>query len=330
MNLLTVSGSPHVYGDKNVKKIMWDVIIAMVPAMLVSFYYFGLSSIVLMLTAIFTAVVSEFLIAKYVLKTTPTIWDGSAIITAVLLAFNVPTSLPWWQMVIGTVFAISIAKMAFGGLGKNPFNPALAGRVFMLISFPVDMTTWPIPGLPFNTLNFAVDGLTGPTSLGIVKEGLMKGETIGQLSGNLPDYMQMFSGQMGGSLGEVSAAALLIGGLYMLIRRVITWHIPVSFLLSVFAFAGILYLVDPTQFIDPVFHILAGGVMLGAFFMATDMVTSPMSVKGQLLFGFGCGVLTILIRVWGAYPEGVSFAILLMNAFTPLINKAFKPKSFGR
>lgn len=330
MNLLTVSGSPHVYGDKNVKKIMWDVIIAMIPAMLVSFYYFGLSSIVLMLTAIFTAVVSEFLIAKYVLKTTPTIWDGSAIITAVLLAFNVPTSLPWWQMVIGTVFAISIAKMAFGGLGKNPFNPALAGRVFMLISFPVDMTTWPIPGLPFNTLNFAVDGLTGPTSLGIVKEGLMKGETIGQLSGNLPDYMQMFTGQMGGSLGEVSAAALLIGGLYMLIRRVITWHIPVSFLFSVFAFAGILYLVDPTQFIDPVFHILAGGVMLGAFFMATDMVTSPMSVKGQLLFGFGCGVLTILIRVWGAYPEGVSFAILLMNAFTPLINKAFKPKSFGR
>lgn len=330
MNLLTVSGSPHVYGDKNVKKIMWDVIIAMIPALLVSFWYFGLSSIVLTFTAIISAVIFEFLIAKYILKTTPTVMDGSAIITGMLLAFNVPTSLPWWQMMIGTLFAISVAKMAFGGLGKNPFNPALAGRVFLLISFPVDMTTWPLPRLPFNTMNFAVDGLTGPTSLGIVKEGLMKGETIDQLSNNLPSYMDMFSGQINGSLGEVSAAAILIGGIYMLLRRVITWHIPVSFLLSVFAFAGILYLVDPTQYIDPVFHILAGGVMLGAIFMATDMVTSPMSVKGQLLFGFGCGVLTILIRIWGAYPEGVSFAILLMNAFTPLINKAFKPKTFGR
>jgi len=330
MDLLTISGSPHIHGNQNVKKIMWQVVFAMVPAMLVSFWYFGLSSIILTLVAIIGAVSVEYLIAKFLLKTTPTIGDGSAVITAILLAFNVPSSLPWWEMLIGIAFAIGIAKMTYGGLGKNPFNPALAGRVFMLISFPVDMTTWPKPLLPFNTMDFSVDGLTGPTSLGIVKEGLAKGDTMEQVTSQLPDYMQMFMGQIGGSIGEVSAAALLLGGLYLIVRRVITWHIPVSFLLTAFAFAGILYLVDPTQYIDPVFHLLAGGLMLGAFFMATDMVTSPMSVKGQLLFGVGCGVLTILIRVWGAYPEGVSFAILIMNAFTPLINKGFKPKSFGR
>ncbi len=330
MNLLTVSGSPHIHGNQNVNKIMWQVVLAMVPAALVSFWYFGLSSIVLTLVAIVGAITVEYLIAKFVLKTAPTIHDGSAVITAVLLAFNVPSSLPWWQMLIGITFAIAIAKMTYGGLGKNPFNPALAGRVFLLISFPVDMTTWPKPGLPFNTMNFAVDGLTGPTSLGIVKEGLAKGDSMAQVTSQLPDYTQMFMGQIGGSLGEVSAIALILGGLFLLVRKVITWHIPVSFLLSAFAFAGILYLVDPTQYIDPVFHLLAGGMMLGAFFMATDMVTSPMSVKGQILFGVGCGVLTILIRVWGAYPEGVSFAILIMNAFTPLINKGFKPKSFGR
>jgi electron transport complex protein RnfD len=330
MGLLTVSGSPHIHGNQNVNKIMWQVVLAMVPAALVSFWYFGLSSIILMLVAIVGAVTVEYLIAKFLLKITPTINDGSAVITAILLAFNVPSSLPWWQMLIGVTFAIAIAKMTFGGLGKNPFNPALAGRVFMLISFPVDMTTWPKPGLPFDTMNFSIDGLTGPTTLGIVKEGLAKGDTMAQVTSQLPDYTQMFMGQIGGSLGEVSAIALILGGLYLLIRKVITWHIPVSFLLSAFVFAGILYLVDPTQYIDPVFHLLAGGMMLGAFFMATDMVTSPMSVKGQLFFGLGCGVLTILIRVWGAYPEGVSFAILIMNAFTPLINKGFKPKSFGR
>ncbi len=330
MNLLTVSGSPHVHGNQNVNKIMWSVVLAMVPAMLVSFWYFGLSAIILTLVAVAGAIVCEYAIAKFILKTTPSIADGSAVITAVLLAFNVPSSLPWWQMLIGIVFAIGVAKMSYGGLGKNPFNPALAGRVFMLISFPVDMTTWPKPGLGFGTMDFAVDGLTGPTSLGIIKEGLMKGETVQQASQGLPDYMDMFMGQIGGSLGEVSAAAILIGGLFLLVRRIITWHIPVSFLASVFLFSGIMYLVDPTQYIDPVFHLLAGGVMLGAFFMATDMVTSPMSIKGQILFGVGCGVLTILIRIWGAYPEGVSFAILIMNAFTPLINKGFKPKAFGR
>ncbi len=331
MNLLTVSGSPHIHGNQNVNKIMWQVVLAMIPAMLVSFWYFGLSSIVLTFVAIIGAICVEYLISKFILKVPPTIHDGSAVITAILLAFNVPSSLPWWQMLIGVTFAIGIAKMTYGGLGKNPFNPALAGRVFMLISFPVDMTTWPKPGLPFNTMDFAVDGLTGPTALGILKEGLAKdGATVQTISSQLPDYNQMFMGQIGGSLGEVSAAALILGGLFLLSRKVITWHIPVSYLLSAFAFAGILYLVDPTQYIDPVFHLLAGGMMLGAFFMATDMVTSPMSVKGQILFGVGCGVLTILIRVWGAYPEGVSFAILIMNAFTPLINKGFKPKSFGR
>lgn len=328
MNLLTVSGSPHIHGNQNVKKIMWQVVLALMPAMLVSFWYFGLSAILLTAISVTGAVVVEYLIAKFLLKTTPTVGDGSAVITGLLLAFNVPSSLPWWQMLVGVTFAIGVAKMAYGGLGKNPFNPAIAGRIFMLVSFPVDMTTWPKPGLPFDTLNFSVDGLTGPTVLGVLKEGA--GENISKIYTQLPDYLSMFLGERGGSLGEVFIGAIILGGLYLLIRRIITWHIPVSFILSAFVFAAILHYVDNTQYIAPMFHLLAGGLMLGAFFMATDMVTSPMSKTGQIVFGVGCGLLTILIRVWGAYPEGVSFAILIMNAFTPLINKMFKPKSFGR
>jgi len=326
MNLLTVSGSPHVYSDMSVRKIMWGVVISLIPAMLVSFWYFGLGAIVLTLTAVVFCVLFEFLIQKYVLKETPTITDGSAVITGVLLAFNVPSSLPVWQMIIGCLVAIGIAKMSYGGLGKNPFNPALVGRVFLLISFPVDMTSWP---LPISNRMVLTDAVTGPTTLGVLKEGLANGETVSQLSSKLPDYMQMFMGNIGGSLGEVSAIALIIGGLYMIVRKIISWHIPVSYILSVFAFTGILYLINPEQYIDPVFHLLAGGLMLGAIYMATDMVTSPMTHGGMLVFGLGCGILTVLIRIFGAYPEGVSFAILIMNACVPLINRGFKPKRFG-
>jgi electron transport complex protein RnfD len=222
--------------------------------------------------------------------------------------------------------AIGVAKMSFGGLGRNPFNPALVGRVFMLISFPVDMTLWP---LPIQNRFILTDAITGPTSLGIVKEGVKNGETLTQLASQVPDYTSMFMGGIGGSLGEVSAAALIIGGIYMLYKKIITWHIPVSYLLTVFIFTGSLWLINPEQYIDPVFHLLAGGLMLGAIYMATDMATSPMTSKGMLVYGLGCGVLTVLIRVWGAYPEGVSFAILIMNAVTPLINKGFKPARFG-
>lgn len=326
MNLLTVSGSPHVYTDSSVRRIMWGVVISLIPAMLVSFWYFGLGAIVITLTAVVFCVLFEFLIQKYILKEHPTIMDGSAVITGVLLAFNVPSSLPVWQMIIGCLVAIGIAKMSYGGLGKNPFNPALVGRVFLLISFPVDMTSWP---LPIANRLVLTDAITGPTTLGIVKEGIANGETVSQLYSKLPDYTQMFMGNIGGSLGEVSAIALIIGGMYMLYKKIITWHIPVSYLLSVFIFTGALYLINPEIYIDPLFHLLAGGLMLGAIYMATDMVTSPMTYKGMLIFGLGCGILTVLIRIFGAYPEGVSFAILIMNACVPLINRGFKPKRFG-
>jgi electron transport complex protein RnfD len=305
---------------------MWGVVISLLPAMLVSFWYFGVGAISLTLTAVVFCVLFEFLIQKYILKEQITITDGSAIITGILLAFNVPSSLPFWQIIIGCLVAIGIAKMSYGGLGKNPFNPALVGRVFLLISFPVDMTSWPEP---ITNRLVLTDAVTGPTSLGIMKEGLANGETISQLSAKLPDYTQMFFGNAGGSLGEVSAIAIIIGGFYMLLRKIITWHIPVSYILSVFAFTGILYLINPEKYIDPLFHLLAGGLMLGAIYMATDMVTSPMTSKGMLVFGLGCGILTVLIRVFGAYPEGVSFAILIMNACVPLINRSFKPKRFG-
>lgn len=325
MSLLTVSGSPHVHGDQSLKKIMWGVVIAMLPAMLVSFWYFGLPAIIITLTAVISCLVFEYLIQKFLLKQNPTITDGTAVITGMLLAFNVPSSLPLWQMVIGALVAIGIAKMSYGGLGKNPFNPALVGRVFLLISFPVDMTLWPLPK-PVWTM---VDAVTGPTSLGVLKEGVAKGDTVSQLASQLPSLQDLFIGGVGGSLGEVSAAALILGGLYMIFRKIITWHIPVSFIATVAIFTGIMWQVNPEQYINPMFHLLAGGLMLGAIFMATDMVTSPMTYKGMIVYGIGCGVLTVLIRLWGSYPEGVSFAILIMNAVTPLINKGFKPKRFG-
>jgi electron transport complex protein RnfD len=326
MNLITISGSPHIHGDQTVKKIMWGVVFAMLPALLVSIWYFGIGAITTTAVAVVTCIIAEYFMTRYLLHEKPSISDGSAIITGMLLAFNVPSSLPWWQTMLGGIFAIGVAKIAFGGLGKNLFNPALVGRIFLLVSFPVNMTTWPVP---LSNRWVLVDALTGPTPLGQLKEGLANGETLATLKVHLPAYQDMFMGQIGGSLGEVSAIAILLGGIYMLYRGIISWHIPIAYLTTVAAFTGILYMIDPTHFIDPVFHLLAGGLMLGAFFMATDMVTSPMTYKGMLVFGVGCGVLTVCIRNWGAYPEGVSFAILIMNAFVPLINKGFKPKRFG-
>ncbi len=325
-NLLTVSGSPHLHGDQSVKKIMWGVVIALIPTTLVSFWYFGLGAIILTAVAIVSCLVVEYLVQKFILKQEATISDGSAIITGLLLALNVPSNLPIWMMVVGAIVAIGVGKMTYGGLGKNPFNPALVGRVFLLISFPVDMTSWPLPSINKTVL---FDAVTGPTSLGIVKEGLSKGDSVGKLMTEVPSYVDMLIGNMGGSLGEVSAIAIILGGFFMLFRKIITWHIPVSFIGTVFIFTGILYLINPAKYVDPVFHILAGGLLLGAIFMATDMVTSPMTKPGMLIFGLGCGLLTVLIRVWGSYPEGVSFAILIMNAIVPLINKGFKPKKFG-
>lgn len=326
--LLQVSGSPHVHGDDSVKKIMWSVVIALLPALAVSVYYFGLPVLILTLVSIATCMLTEYLIQRFMLKGNVSITDGSAVITGLLLAFNVPSNLPVWILMIGAFVAIAIAKMPFGGLGKNPFNPALVGRVFLLISFPVQMTTWPKP-TPVWSFG-AADVITGPTPLGILKEGVKNGQTVNDLVSEMPSYVDMLLGQMGGSFGEVSAIAILIGAIFLLIRKVITWEIPVSFLLTAFLFAGIFYLVDPTTYVNPCFHLVTGGMMLGACFMATDMVTSPTSRGGMLVFGAGCGLLTIIIRLFGAYPEGVSFSILIMNALVPLINKGFKPKTYAK
>lgn len=318
--LLNVSGSPHVHSGESVKKIMWSVVLALVPAFLVSVFYFGLPVIILTLVSVGCCVLFEYLIQRFIMKVEPTVSDGSAVVTGMLLAFNVPANLPIWMLVVGAIVAIGIAKMPFGGLGHNPFNPALVARVFMLIAFPVAMTTWPVAEPIWG---FA-DAVTGPTPLGLLKEGA----TVDM--SQMPTYTNMLVGQMGGSFGEVSAIALLIGAAFLMWKRVISWHIPVSFLLAVFVFAGIFWLIDPTHYANPFFHLLTGGLILGAFFMATDMVTSPVSTRGMLVFGCGCGLLTIIIRLFGAYPEGVSFSILIMNSLVPLINKGFKPKTYAK
>ncbi|MDR2972201.1 MAG: RnfABCDGE type electron transport complex subunit D [Bacteroidales bacterium] len=325
-NQLFVSGSPHIHSSESVKKIMWAVVVALLPALLISVYFFGLPAILVTVVSILSCLLFEYLIQKFLIKGKNTFGDGSAVITGLLLAFNLPSNLPLYWVVLGALVAIGIGKMAFGGLGRNPFNPALVGRVFLLISRPVEMTTWPTPKPIWS---FGVDAVTGPTPLGILKEGVMNEKPVEQLMEQMPNYVQMLLGQMGGSFGEISFIALLVGASFLLFRKVITWHIPISFILSAFLLSGSLYLYDPTCYANPFFHIIVGGLMLGACFMATDMVTSPTSPWGMIVFGTGCGILTIVIRTFGAYPEGVSFAILLMNAFTPLINKAFKPKRFG-
>jgi Na+-translocating ferredoxin:NAD+ oxidoreductase subunit D len=325
-NLFTISNAPHIHAKDSTRSLMTDVIIAMMPALAASVYYFGTGAVIVTLVSVLSCVLFEFLIQKYILKGPATITNGSAIVTGLLLAFNLPSNIPLYIIVIGALVAIGIAKMTFGGLGNNPFNPALVGRVFLLISFPVKMTSWPVPN-GFHT-GYA-DAVTGATPLALVKEGIKNGESLSGLMDKVPTHMQMFYGHMGGSMGEVAAIALLLGLVYMLILKTITWHIPVSVLGSVAVFTGILWLIDPSKNADPLFHLLTGGVMLGAIFMATDYVTSPMTHKGMILYGILIGVITVIIRVYGSYPEGVSFAILIMNAFVPLINMNTKPKRFG-
>jgi Na+-translocating ferredoxin:NAD+ oxidoreductase subunit D len=326
INLLTVSYSPHQSGSESVQKIMFRVLIAMIPAFAVSLMFFGLGALVVTGIAVVSCLLFEYLITRFLFKTESTLWDGSAAVTGVLLAFNVPSNLPVWMIIVGSLVAIGVAKMSFGGLGKNPFNPALVGRVFLLISFPVQMTSWP---KAIESRFAYLDATTGATPLAILKEGVKNGQPVSELLQGIPEYSQMFIGNMGGSLGEISALALLLGGLYLLIKKVITWQIPVSILTTVALFTGILWMINPVKNADPMFHLLTGGIILGALFMATDMVTCPMTPWGQIVFGVGIGLITCLIRVFGAYPEGVSFAILIMNAFVPLIDKYIKPKRFG-
>jgi len=326
-NKLVVSQSPHIQSKDNIQKIMLTVIIALLPATLFSFYLFGIKAFMIVVIAVGSAVLFEWLTVKYVFKNNSTVWDLSAIVTGLLLALNVPSNLPIWMLLVGTFVAIVVVKLTFGGLGQNIFNPAIAARIFLLISFPVQMTSWP---LPFQKSMSMFDAVTGPTSLGIMKEGLKNGETVSQIMDKIPSHLQMLYGIMGGSLGEVSALLIILGGIYLMIRKVITWHIPVSILSTVTLFSTLMWTINPNKYPDPLFELLTGGLMIGAFFMATDYSTSPMSKSGQIIFGIAIGLLTLIIRYWGAYPEGISFAILIMNAFVPLINKSFKPNIFGK
>lgn len=327
MSKLIVSLSPHAHGKDSVERNMYGVIIALVPALLVSFLYFGIGSAVVCASSVAACVFFEWAITKYMLKRQPTITDGSAILTGLLLGFNLPSNLPVWIVIIGALVAIGVGKMTFGGLGCNPFNPALVGRCFLLASFPAQMTSWPVAG---QLLSY-VDANTEATPLSIMKVAIKTGDA--SVLEQLPSSLSLLLGNPGlnngaGTIGEVCALALLIGFVYMLCRKIITWHIPVSILATVFVFSGLLHLSNPI-YANPVATLLSGGLMLGAIFMATDYVTSPMTHKGQLIYGVAIGFLTVVIRNWGAYPEGMSFAILIMNALTPLINTYVKPKRFG-
>ena len=328
MKKLIVSPAPHLHGNESTKSLMRDVIIALVPSLLVSVYFFGFSAIKLALVGVATAVAVEFVIQRYIVKSKITVNDYSAALTGLLLSLNLPPNSPWWIMFIGSVVAIGIAKMTFGGVGQNLFNPALVGRVFLLVSFPVIMTDYSIPTSWFRE---GIDAGSGATALSIVKEGLAKGLAMDQIfSENNFSYAQMLFSKIGGSVGEVSALALILGFVYLLIRRVIRPHIPVAIIGTVLLFSAIFWLINPQMYADPLFNVLTGGILIGSIFMATDYVTSPMSKKGMVLYGVGIGIITMLIRYWGAYPEGISFAILIMNATVPLINMYFKPKKFGK
>ena len=327
MNKLLVSPSPHIHSKTSTRSLMLDVVIALLPSVLVTVLFYGWSAVAILASSVVFCVLLEYLITRYLLKKPSTIGDMSAVVTGIILALNLPPTAPWWVAMIGAIVAIGVTKMTFGGLGQNVFNPAITGRVFLLISFPAIMTTW---GGAKGFIGGA-DAVSGATPLGIVKEGLMQGQTLQQIF-DLHDfsYAQMLFVNMGGSAGEISAIAIIIGFIYLLARKVIRPYITLSILVTVAVFSGIFWLIDPAQYTDPLFNLLTGGVLLGSVFMATDYVTSPMSDKGGIIFGIGIGIITMLIRYFGSYPEGMSFAILIMNSTVPLINKFCKQKKFGR
>ncbi|MBQ8837897.1 MAG: RnfABCDGE type electron transport complex subunit D [Bacteroidales bacterium] len=321
MDKLLVSPSPHLHTRTSTKSLMRDVVIALIPAVLVSVLFYGWSELLVLGVSVASCVLLEYLITRYLLKKSCSIGDFSAVVTGILLALNLPSTTPWWIVFIGAVVAIGVAKMTFGGLGQNLFNPALVGRVFLLISFPAQMTNWTRPsGFICNAL---ADGYTGATPLGMAKEG-----GVAAVEGL--DYMDMLFFNIGGSAGELSAIAIMLGFIYLLARRVIRPYITLSILATVAVFSGIFWAVNPAEYTDPLFNLLTGGLLLGSVFMATDYVTSPMSNLGGVIFGVGIGIITMLIRYFGAYPEGVSFAILIMNSVVPLINRWCHTKKYGR
>ena len=326
MDRLLVSPSPHIHSKTSTKSLMRDVVIALLPAVIVSIVFYGWKELLVISVSVLSCVLLESLITRYMLRKPDTICDWSAAVTGVLLALNLPPTTPWWVVLIGAAVAIGVAKMTFGGLGQNVFNPALVGRVFLLISFPTYMTHWEIPqGL------FGLDAVTGATPLGVIKEGQMQGGDVsGIMAENGYSYSQMLLANIGGSAGEASAIALLVGFVYLLVRKVIKPWITLSVLGTVAVVSLIFSLIDPAQYTGPLFNLLSGGMILGACFMATDYVTSPMSTKGGIVFGVGIGFITLMIRYFGAYPEGMSFAILIMNSTVPLLNRWFHQKKYGR
>ena len=326
MNRLLVSPAPHIHAAVSTKSLMRDVVIALLPAVIVSVVFYGLGEIVVLGTSVVSCILVEYLITKFLLKKPSTVCDYSAVATGVLLALNLPYTTPWWVVFIGALFAVGVVKMTFGGLGQNIFNPAIAGRVFLLVSFPAYMTNWQMPGGLFG-----VDAVSGATPLGLINEGIMNGQTVPEImSANGLSYSQMLFANIGGSVGEISALALLAGFVYLLVRKVIRPHITLSIWATVALVSLVFWLAAPDRFTDPLFNLLSGGMILGSCFMATDYVTSPMSVKGGIVYGIGIGFITLMIRYFGSYPEGMSFAILIMNSTVPLINMWFHQKKYGR
>ncbi len=320
---LYISTSPHIHCGDTIERNMRWVIWALMPALFASFFVFGCGALIVTATSVASCLFFEWFITKYLLKRKSTLGDLSAAITGILLAFNLPSNMPLYMIVVGALVAIGVGKMAFGGLGNNPFNPALVGRVFLLISFPAKMTSWPVPaGLAASY----VDAETGATPLNLIGQ-IAGGNTAA--ADQLPSLSDLFLGNTGGCIGEVSALALLVGLAVLLLSKTITWHIPVSIIATVTALTGIMWFVNPVLYVNPLYHLFSGGLLLGAIFMATDYVTSPMTPKGMVWYGIGIGLLTVIIRYFGSYPEGMSFAILIMNAVTPLINNWCKPKRFG-
>ena len=326
MNRLLVSPAPHIHAAVSTKSLMRDVVIALLPAVIVSVVFYGLGEIVVLGTSVVSCILVEYLITKFLLKKPSTVCDYSAVVTGILLALNLPYTTPWWVVFIGALFAVGVVKMTFGGLGQNIFNPAIAGRVFLLVSFPAYMTNWQMPGELFGVV-----AVSGATPLGLINEGIMNGQTVPEImSANGLSYSQMLFANIGGSVGEISALALLAGFVYLLVRKVIRPHITLSIWATVALVSLVFWLAAPDRFTDPLFNLLSCGMILGSCFMATDYVTSPMSVKGGIVYGIGIGFITLMIRYFGSYPEGMSFAILIMNSTVPLINMWFHQKKYGR
>jgi Na+-translocating ferredoxin:NAD+ oxidoreductase subunit D len=325
---LVVAASPHIRSQASVSRIMWLVVIALLPALGGSVYFFGFRSLLLVAIAVASSLLFDTL-SQRALGRKPTPFDGSAVITGLLLAYNLPPGVPLWIPVIGAAFATFVVKQLFGGLGHNFINPALAARAFLMVSWPTHMTTmWLKPnGGPLSGL----DAVSGATPLALVRraaELVPQGMDLSGLlrqANSIEEIKRLFLGNVGGCLGETSALLLLIGATLLIILRVIDWRIPLSYIGTVLLLA----LVLPNNHLTPLFHVFSGGIILGAFFMATDYVTSPITGKGRIIFGIGCGIITMLIRLYGGYPEGCSYSILLMNVFTPFIDRLTRPRLFG-